>query len=63
MEGFLSDLVSEEQWQYYLKLLTDSVWPGDRLVKIKKDQKNVEEILKNREKAVRTLVNVLTGQC
>ncbi|XP_046858068.1 uncharacterized protein LOC124451486 [Xenia sp. Carnegie-2017] len=61
MEGFLSDLVSEEQWQYYLKLLTDSVWPGDRLVKIKKDQKNVEEILKNGEKAVRTLINVLTG--
>ena len=63
MEGLLSELVTEEQWQYYLTLLKDTMWPGGELMKSSEQQKTEEEKLKTKEEAIQTLSNFFGGRC
>ena len=62
MEGLLSELVTEDQWQYYLTLLTDTVWPGGELMKSLEQDKTEEEKLKTKEEAIRALSNFFGGK-
>lgn len=62
MESLLSELVTEEQWQYYLTLLTDTVWPGGELVRATSEEmSDEEEKLKTKEEAIQTLSNFFGG--
>jgi hypothetical protein len=62
IEGLLSELVTEEQWQYYLTLLTDTVWPGGELMTSSEEEKTEEEKLKTKEEAIQTLSNFFGGK-
>ncbi|XP_028416759.1 sorting nexin-19-like [Dendronephthya gigantea] len=61
MESLLSELVTEEQWQYYLTLLTDTVWPRGELMNATKEEISDEEKLKTKEDAIQTLSNFFGG--
>lgn len=57
LEGLISELVTEDQWLYYITLLTDTMWPGGELRKSTVHEKTSDEKLKTKEEAVRSLSN------
>jgi hypothetical protein len=62
MQSLLSELVTEEQWQYYLTLLTDTVWPNGELMEFSEEQKSEEEKLKTKEDAIQSLGDFFGGR-
>ena len=62
MDETLSELVTEEQWQHYLMLLTDTVWPGGELMSSVQQSKSEDEKLKTKEEAIQTLSNFFGGK-
>ena len=62
IDSLLSGLVTEEQWQFYLSLLTDTMWPrGQRMVS-SEQEKSEEERLKTKEDAIAALSNFFGGK-
>ena len=62
IDSLLSELVTEEQWQFYLSLLTDAVWPRGELRVSSEQEKSEEERLKTKEEAIAALSNFFGGK-
>ena len=62
IDSLLSELVTEEQWKFYLTLLTNTIWPEGELMNSSAQEKSEEERLKTKEEAIATLSNFFGGK-